>query len=1626
LSGFEIYGRIKSVVLDESELRLIHISTSITRILDSSGSDVRRSSGNSSRNKKTQSSIQANTIKLDINNTESVHSILQKQTGQLGARVMRGQDWKWNDQDCASINDRDDNENITSRNSLGNEGTVIGLDAPEPGWLEVVWDNGVFNFYRMGHDFKWDLTLAASHDLVKLNTYFALAMQTLAISRAKVASSAAGTMCSSSHNNYKIEITTSIVKKNRASYSKSKIVKEISAKKDSENIDDACVPGLEVFQPPVSSAHKDEECTESPPVVISFTSLDNTYDGKDNESSEISNSNTNLFQYGKNSKLFNDRRAKSISTPILSKANQGLISNINSSEGDNIMANEKISNMVLINSNKIENISEETNLASKEPTRDEQNNPKSEIPSIENFDSSCLSLNEYDNSNQTISAINANEEDLESLGPVNTSSILFLFGNDENHNENESTRAAPYHALNSLSQANSSLLLEQHRLQNRNHGTQKPAGNNKFLQFHRHYSLQNTHDKSQSTNNLLSAFITEDSINDLSAVSEPNVLQKDDDANIRVSNNPSNIMYSVISNTSSSSYFPPLEPTAEECSETPDTQYCASYEIKETSTLIKSNDSDNNKDSFQGDGNVKNKEELGFTHQTSEDHSNCENIDYFELSPEVYRNLLASKESTSSEELENLLNKFSVFAQKKTKFNSFLKTIKSQISQTVTPSDKNVLQPKHCNVINNKAQDFDLTPSTSISKSIIRKTKFKSTKQKQTNRYSSQSSNLMNNLPANLIGDSNADSYDLSCELLKELLTKLDTTPSSEEFLNSNEFNENFEIYQQYLDEEDETEANDETSKATYISHNNDNRNPKEKKENNNESLDHESLSPIIHSLSAILKRSKNLTPNQCKIVSELENKLENDEEGIENSIELLTNRFADEANSFFMKQSHRSGFENEPEIDDNFQENFIDDDEQDGCDADADLRDDNDFDDYLGFEKTSNNNSNNKSVSNSSYSSIENNLKRIRDLKRHHQQNGGSATNQGSGWIKNKIGNLNSRKMAKTTLKSNPIPCHQAQNFYLGNFKNQPHGITSSNIGPVAVCNSFATNPITVTTPVAQNNLAFSTVSNSNQQHLDEYVLKCQFSALIPAFDPRPGKHNINQIQDISVPLVTPVIDSANNQLATNTASPCENSAKSKLPRVELYLRIQDADASSSSLSYLPLSNTYEEIKLLNKNSTIFQYIQSLMVNSLSKKKLSVENMKSIWDLNYSLIYRETTEDDNADSKSLVNKLETSSFNLNSIYTRNDFDMNHLKNNKCHVNQILQLLSIFKNLIERFSPIDGTSNIEIDSNKEFISNKINNKLVQQLHDPLVLASRSMPDWCKSFLANYNFLFPFETRQLYFTTTAFGVSRSIVWLQNKRDALLATLRGHNQQQRGGVVRSMNNDDHMIGEFRIGRLKHERIKIPREPRDNLLRSAINALKFHANRKAILEIEFIEEEGTGLGPTLEFFSLIATELQRKNYAMWYSDNVESETSNDFIHQKCGLFPAHYPPEGNDLQNVLELFHFMGIFMAKSLQDQRLVDIPFSQPFLKMLCNLDHNNYSSPFPKDNKNSLENNNRIDIDGILTFDDLQLIDPHRGMLLKQFKKIVDDRKKNPILDGSEILVEINGAKVSLQDLGLV
>ena len=139
---------------------------------------------------------------------------------------------------------------------------------------------------------------------------------------------------------------------------------------------------------------------------------------------------------------------------------------------------------------------------------------------------------------------------------------------------------------------------------------------------------------------------------------------------------------------------------------------------------------------------------------------------------------------------------------------------------------------------------------------------------------------------------------------------------------------------------------------------------------------------------------------------------------------------------------------------------------------------------------------------------------------------------------------------------------------------------------------------------------------------------------------------------------------------------------------------------------------------------------------------------------------------------------------------------------------------------------------------------------------------------------------------------------------------------------------------------------------------------------------------------------------------------------------------------------MSSILDYFSFMGIFIAKSLQDQRLIDMPLSYPFLKIICAYKEESSSSSSSDRPKlddlldttsssivhvasDSTESSVDIDasklyLDGVLTLDDLCLIDPHRGNLLKQLKAAIDERGDRD----EEIYIELNGAKCTLDDLG--
>ena len=57
--------------------------------------------------------------------------------------------------------------------------------------------------------------------------------------------------------------------------------------------------------------------------------------------------------------------------------------------------------------------------------------------------------------------------------------------------------------------------------------------------------------------------------------------------------------------------------------------------------------------------------------------------------------------------------------------------------------------------------------------------------------------------------------------------------------------------------------------------------------------------------------------------------------------------------------------------------------------------------------------------------------------------------------------------------------------------------------------------------------------------------------------------------------------------------------------------------------------------------------------------------------------------------------------------------------------------------------------------------------------------------------------------------------------------------------------------------------------------------------------------------------------------------------------YVQRSSGLFPAPYPQDHSKLERICQLFQLLGMFLAKCLQDGRLVDIPLSRSFFKFMC-------------------------------------------------------------------------------------
>ncbi|KAG2490174.1 hypothetical protein HYH03_011304 [Edaphochlamys debaryana] len=159
----------------------------------------------------------------------------------------------------------------------------------------------------------------------------------------------------------------------------------------------------------------------------------------------------------------------------------------------------------------------------------------------------------------------------------------------------------------------------------------------------------------------------------------------------------------------------------------------------------------------------------------------------------------------------------------------------------------------------------------------------------------------------------------------------------------------------------------------------------------------------------------------------------------------------------------------------------------------------------------------------------------------------------------------------------------------------------------------------------------------------------------------------------------------------------------------------------------------------------------------------------------------------------------------------------------------------------------------------EFVSAKMSSKLGQQLKDVLSICGGAMPPWCSALAAPCRFLFPFDVRKRYFHATAFGLGRALAHMQA----------AHAAEAGSGPGAGHGGGDRDGRELRVGRLQRQKVRVSRK---RILESAAKVMELYAKSRAVLELEYFNEVGTGLGPTLEFYTLLSHELQRRELGMW----------------------------------------------------------------------------------------------------------------------------------------------------------
>ena len=107
--------------------------------------------------------------------------------------------------------------------------------------------------------------------------------------------------------------------------------------------------------------------------------------------------------------------------------------------------------------------------------------------------------------------------------------------------------------------------------------------------------------------------------------------------------------------------------------------------------------------------------------------------------------------------------------------------------------------------------------------------------------------------------------------------------------------------------------------------------------------------------------------------------------------------------------------------------------------------------------------------------------------------------------------------------------------------------------------------------------------------------------------------------------------------------------------------------------------------------------------------------------------------------------------------------------------------------------------------------------------------------------------------------------------------------------------------------------------------------------------MLDFEFQGEEGTGLGPTLEYYTLVASEMKNPEHNLW-----RNTTDNLLFPSPIDPYDLKYPDNNKPKRRVSQpdrkrdfekfqlIFRCAGTMLARAILDERIIDLPIHPIF------------------------------------------------------------------------------------------